>query len=145
MLILIFHNTFLSKKFSSTNKQCFGLSQSPCNDTGYVLVNFLKGKKSIQMLLQNNFIVIKERISCFYSDLYFTFLEKKNENPLSTSGKTITDSRILQIYTNVQQFHKLQIPFFFPVNTNSKKQTQEKSLTKTLSHYMKLKPCNNSN
>lgn len=91
------------------------------------------------MLLQNNFIVIKERISCFYSDLYFTFLEKKNENPLSTSGKTITDSRILQIYTNVQQFHKLQIPFFFPVNTNSKKQTQEKSLTKTLSHYNETK------
>ena len=65
------------------------------------------------MLVQNNFIVIKERISCFYSDLYFTFFEEKNENPLSTSGKTITDSRILQIHTNVQQFHKLQIPFFF--------------------------------
>ena len=40
---------------------------------------------------------------------YFTFFEEKNENPLSTSGKTITDSRILQIHTNVQQFHKLQI------------------------------------
>lgn len=93
----------------------------PVYDIGYVLVNFLKGKKYIQMLVQNNFIVIKERISCFYSDLYFTFFEEKNENPLSTSGKTITDSRILQIHTNVQQFHKLQIPFFFSCKHKFKK------------------------
>ena len=48
--------------------------------------------------------------------------------------QTVGSYKFIQMFNSFinYKFH------FFPVNTNSKKETQEKSLTKTPSHYMTL-------